>query len=60
MDPLGNVMVEAALYKEDMVTADLDIKSVLHRRRKIPLLREARLSLLSRELNRLAEEGGDL
>lgn len=60
VDPLGNVIVEAALYKEDLVTADLDLQSVLQRRRRIPLLREARLSLLSRELNRLAEEGGDL
>ena len=60
VDPWGNVMVEAALYKEDMVTADLDLKSVMQRRRKVPLLREARLGLLSRELNRLAEEGGDL
>ncbi len=60
VDPLGNVMVEAALYEEDMVTADLDLKSVMRRRRRVPLLREARLGLLSRELNRLVEEGGDL
>ncbi|MDQ3659236.1 MAG: amidohydrolase [Actinomycetota bacterium] len=60
MDPWGNVMTEAALYKRDMVTADLDLNSVLQRRRRVPLLREARLGLLSRELNRLAEEGGDL
>ena len=60
VDPLGNIMVEAALYKEDMVTADLDLKSVMQRRRRVPLLREARLGLLSRELNRLVEEGGDL
>lgn len=60
MDPWGNVIAEAALYKKDMVTADLDLKSVLQRRRQVPLLREARLGLLSRELNRLAEEGGDL
>ena len=60
VDPLGNIIAEAALYKEDMVTADLDLKSVMLRRRKVPLLREARLGLLSRELNRLVEEGGDL
>lgn len=53
-------MVEAALYKEDLVTADLDLKSVMQRRRRVPLLREARLGLLSRELKRLVEEGGDL
>ena len=60
MDPWGNVMAEATLYKEDLITADLDLKSVLQRRRRVPLLREARLGLLSRELNRLVEEGGDL
>ena len=60
VDPLGNRIVEAALYKKDLVTADLDLQSVMRRRRKIPLLREARLGLLSRELSRLAEEGGDL
>lgn len=60
MDPWGNVMAEAALYKEDLITADLDLNSVLQRRRRVPLLREARLALLSRELNRLVEEGGDL
>ena len=60
VDPTGNIMVEAPLYKQAIVTADLDLKSVLHRRRRVPLLREARLGLLSRELNRLVEEGGDL
>lgn len=60
MDPWGNLMVEAALYKEDLITADLDLKSVLQRRRRVPLLREARLGLLDRELHRLVEEGGDL
>ncbi len=53
-------MVEAALYKEDLIVADLDLKSVLHRRRRVPLLREARLGLLNKELHRLVEEGGDL
>lgn len=60
VDPLGNLMVEAPLYKEAVVTADLDLKSVMQRRRKVPLLREARLGLLDRELHRLVEEGGDL
>jgi predicted amidohydrolase len=60
MDPWGNVIAEAALYKEDLITADLDLNIVLQRRRRVPLLREARLALLHRELNRLVEEGGDL
>lgn len=60
VDPLGNVVAEGPLYKEAIVAADLDLQSVLRRRRRVPLLREARLSLLSKELNRLADEGGDL
>jgi predicted amidohydrolase len=60
MDPLGNVVAEAPLYKEALITADLDMNSVLQRRRRVPLLREARLGLLSKELSRLVEEGGDL
>ncbi len=60
MDPLGNVVAEAPLYKEALITADLDVNSVLQRRRRVPLLREARLGLLSKELSRLVEEGGDL
>lgn len=60
VDPLGDVIAEAPLYKEALITVDLDFNGVLQRRRRVPLLREARLGLLSRELNRLAEEGGDL
>lgn len=60
VDPWGQTIVEAPLRKEAIVTADLDLQSVLKRRRKVPLLKEARLSLLNRELHRLAEEGGDL
>ncbi|MBA2692607.1 MAG: amidohydrolase [Rubrobacter sp.] len=59
-DPMGNLMAEAPLYKETLITADLDLGSVLQRRRRVPLLREARLGLLSREMNRLSDEGGDL
>lgn len=60
VDPWGQTIVEAPLRKETIITADLDLQSVLKRRRKVPLLKEARLSLLNRELHRLAEEGGDL
>ena len=60
VDPWGNTIVEAPLRDETILTADLDLQGVLKRRRKVPLLKEARLSLLNRELTRLAEEGGDL
>jgi predicted amidohydrolase len=60
VDPWGKTIVEAPLRKETVVTADLDFQAVLKHRKKVPLLKEARLSLLNRELTRLAEEGGDL
>jgi len=60
VDPWGKTIVEAPLRKETVVTADLDLQAVLRHRKKVPLLKEARLSLLNRELTRLSEEGGDL
>lgn len=60
VDPFGKLVAQAPLYKESLITVELDMRTVLQRRRRIPLLREARLGLLSRELNRLVEEGGDL
>jgi predicted amidohydrolase len=60
VDPWGRVTAEAPLYEQAVVTADLDLAGVARRRRKVPLLKEARLALLDREMHRLVEEGGDL
>jgi predicted amidohydrolase len=46
--------------EEALIIADIDLGNVRRRRREVPLVKEARLALLSKELNRLAEEGGDL
>jgi predicted amidohydrolase len=54
------VVAEAPLYEEALITADIDLGDVRRRRGEVPLVREARLALLARELNRLADEGGDL
>ena len=54
------VVAEAPLQEEALITADIDLGNVRRRRREVPLVKEARLALLARELNRLAEEGGDL
>jgi predicted amidohydrolase len=59
-DPWGNLVAEAPLGEEARVTVDLDLDAVRRRRREIPLLKEARLGLLERELRRLVEAGGDL
>lgn len=60
VDPWGNVVAEALEDAEDLVTVDINIADVHRRRREIPLVREARLGLIRREIDRLLEEGGDL
>jgi predicted amidohydrolase len=60
VDPWGNVIAEAAEGTEDLVTVDLDLAEVRRRRRSIPLVKEARLGLLQREVKRLLQEGGDI
>jgi predicted amidohydrolase len=60
VDPWGTVVAEGPLHEEALITVDMDLGNVRQRRREVPLVKEARLALLSRELNRLAEEGGDL
>jgi predicted amidohydrolase len=59
-DPWGELVAEAPTGEPAFVTAELDLASVRRRRREMPLVKEARLALLSRELDRLAAEGGDL
>jgi len=60
VDPWGEVIAEADEGKEHVLTTDIDLSLVRRRRRDIPLVREARLGLLRREIDRLLEEGGDL
>jgi predicted amidohydrolase len=60
VDPWGTVVAEAPVYEEALITVDIDLGNVRRRRREVPLVKEARLALLARELNRLVDEGGDL
>src|SRR3954470_17393428 len=57
--PGGALVVEAAHDEAAVVRVDLDLDAVRRVRRDMPLVKEARLALLSRELERLAAEGGD-
>jgi predicted amidohydrolase len=59
-DPYGVCLAEAPVGEEALLFADLDLAAVRRRRREMPLVKEARLGLLSRELDRLVAEGGDL
>jgi len=60
VDPQGRVVVEAPRDDEALVVTDIDISAVNRRRRETPLLKEARLGLLIKELERLAARGGHL
>ncbi|MGH3781393.1 MAG: nitrilase-related carbon-nitrogen hydrolase [Pseudonocardiaceae bacterium] len=60
VDPWGEVIAEADEGTEQLLTVNVDLSLVRRRRREIPLVREGRLGLLRREIDRLLEEGGDL
>lgn len=60
IDPWGNVVAEAPEDEEHLLTVDLNLADVRRRRRDIPLVKEARLGLVHREVRRLLDDGGDL
>lgn len=60
VDPWGDVVAECVEHDEHVLSVDIDINQVRRRRRDIPLVREARLGLIRREVDRLLDEGGDL
>jgi len=60
VDPWGNLVAEAPLDQETLICADIDMATVRRRRREVPLVKEARLGMVLREMNRLVDEGGDL
>jgi len=60
VDPWGQVVAEAAYDSEAVLVVDIDLSTVRRRRREVPLVKEARLGMVQREMRRLVEEGGDL
>lgn len=60
IDPWGNVVSEAPEDAEHLLTVDINLADVRRRRRDIPLVKEARLGLVHREVRRLLDDGGDL
>lgn len=60
VDPWGNLVAEAPLSEESLRCVDIDLASVRRRRREVPLVKEARLGMVLREMRRLVDEGGDL
>lgn len=59
VDSSGRIVAEAPRFKEDLIIVDLDLDAVRRRRRALPIFTEARLNLLSGELNRLTKEAKD-
>jgi predicted amidohydrolase len=59
LDPDGQVVAEAPLWDDALVVADIDISAARRRRHAVPLVAEARLGLVQRELTRLIDAGGD-
>ncbi|MGH2871005.1 MAG: nitrilase-related carbon-nitrogen hydrolase [Solirubrobacteraceae bacterium] len=59
VDPRGEVVTQAPLWEPGLVVAEIDPGAANRRRRELPLLAEARLGLVARELERLIAEGGD-
>ncbi|MDQ3112548.1 MAG: amidohydrolase, partial [Actinomycetota bacterium] len=59
VDPWGEVVAEAADHTATHLTVDIDLDDVRRRRRDIPLVKEARLGLIHREVERLLDDGGD-
>ena len=60
IDPWGDIVAEAAKGEEQLLTVDIDLAEIRRRRRQVPLVKEARLGLIQREIGRLLDEGGDL
>jgi predicted amidohydrolase len=60
VDPWGEMVAECREDEEQLLLVDIDLAEVRRRRRGIPLVREARLGMLRREIDRLLDEGGDL
>lgn len=60
VDPWGEVIAEAPLNTEDVLTVDIDLNAVRQRRMQVPLIKEARLGVIEHEIKRLIADGGDL
>ncbi|MGD3106584.1 nitrilase-related carbon-nitrogen hydrolase [Streptomyces sp. YGL11-2] len=59
VDPRGAVVAQAPKWEPALVTVDIDLAEARRQRRAVPLVAEARLGLIDREVRRLIEEGGD-
>ncbi len=56
LGPTGEVIVEAPLYDEALVLADVELAAIRRERIGLPLLRDERPELMARELGRIVAE----
>ncbi|MET7639657.1 nitrilase-related carbon-nitrogen hydrolase [Streptomyces sp. NPDC005438] len=59
IDPRGTVVAQAPQWEPALLTVDIDVHEARRQRRAVPLVAEARLGLIDREVRRLIDEGGD-
>jgi N-carbamoylputrescine amidase len=59
VDPTGEVVAEAPMWAEALTMVDVDVPLARRRQRSVPLVAEARLGLIGREVERLISQGGD-
>ncbi|MGI8681716.1 MAG: nitrilase-related carbon-nitrogen hydrolase [Mycobacteriales bacterium] len=59
VDPAGEVILSGPVKEEALVVVEIEVAAARRRRRQLPLLKDARLGLLVRELERLIAEGGN-
>ncbi|MGH3756817.1 nitrilase-related carbon-nitrogen hydrolase [Actinophytocola sp.] len=60
IDPLGSIVAEAPMGEPALLVAEIDLTKARWVRRTLPLVSEARLGLIQREVKRLVDEGGDV
>jgi predicted amidohydrolase len=54
-DPEGNLIAQGPYYEEALVTATLDLNQIRRTRTRLPLLRDERVALTLREMQRIVE-----
>jgi predicted amidohydrolase len=54
--PEGNLLAQGPYYEEAMITAQLDLNELRRARIRLPLLRDERVELTRRELNRILDD----
>lgn len=59
MNPFGHIETESPLFQEDLLIADLEMEQVRQARFRMPLLRDEKMELTMRELQRIFQKQVD-